>query len=107
MSAVGLPSAAIGGIKLGVSNVIPNTPCVFFSGRAAGAQPFFGGTLLVEQPVDRVFMVTSDLAGNAGTGFRIPLSEVGGIGYFQVWYRDPGAVQQVGLSDALRMHFLP
>jgi hypothetical protein len=103
----GIPSAAEDDFEVSVTDAEPNKAGIFFWGSGQQATPFYGGTKLVQGPVKRLPMVTTDANGDASVPIPIDLAMVGEQRNYQFWFRDPTGTWTIGLSDALEVVFCP
>jgi glucose/arabinose dehydrogenase len=92
--------------KLEMTDGPANRIAVLFVSLTQGASPFFGGTLVPGLPVLLTLSFVTNSDGDLNFG-NVP----GGGGpisvYTQIALDDPGATAGVGLSNALRLNYLP
>jgi hypothetical protein len=103
----GIPSRSGGGFTLEVRGGTPNANGVLFHGVTQAAQPFFGGTRYVANPVVRSGVLALDAQGALDIPISIDPAWVGSTRIFQFWYRDSAAPDGtgVGLTNAVRVSF--
>ncbi len=102
----GDPSAAAGSFVLTLENARAGQIAMLLEGDAPASVPFAGGRVLVAPVVVR----GRARIGNDGRAvITLPVmgAEVGTERCFQFLFRDPGAVERVGLSDALLVVYCP
>ncbi len=109
LDAKGIPSLAQDSWALLVSNAVPSVNGLAFYGTAAGSMPFFGGTLWVAPPLQRLPITTTDATGAVEIPVAIDPTWVGQERFFQFWFRDPTHPDgtTVGLSSAVQVRFCP
>ena len=120
ITATGVPSLSNpGGFVVSAAQMEPNNNgLMFFGTTGQGGAPFFGGTLCVSAPIYRLAVknlggsgpcsgaisyTLGDVKGSVGGPFVVP----GALVRCQVWYRDPPAAQDVGLSGGLEFLVCP
>jgi hypothetical protein len=105
----GIPSAAENDFDVTVSNAEPNKSGIFFYGSGQKSAPFYGGLKLVQPPVVRTPVITTDASGAAVLPVSIDPIMVGEQRNYQFWFRDPAHPDgtNVGLSDAVEVVFCP
>ena len=104
----GTASAFANDFRFVVSQAIPNKPGIGIQGAAGPASmPFFGGTLCLQAPIQRLGVVLLDSAGTVRMQFDVEPSLVGSTNWFQFWYRDPAHPDAtgVGLTQGLAVTF--
>jgi hypothetical protein len=103
----GIPSRSGGGFTLEVRGGTPHANGVLFHGVTQAAQPFFGGTRYVANPVVRSGVLALDAQGALDIPISIDPAWVGSTRIFQFWYRDSAAPDGtgVGLTNAVRVSF--
>jgi hypothetical protein len=116
------PSASIGsGFQIQASSLAVGVPAVFFYGTDGPlAQPFHGGTLCVQPPLQRakpqITLGTTGASGFASMDFNSwiasgvdPRLVAGRRVNLQLWYRDPGFAppDDIGLTSALEFRIGP
>lgn len=97
----GRPRVSTGDFALGLEDARPNAPGVLFWGLSPNSAPFLGGTLWVLRPLRRETTFRCDFAGGAYVPLAVTPSMVGTVRRYQMWYADPGASFNAGLSDAV------
>ena len=109
MSVRGFPSAAGNDFDISVTGAEPNKNGIFFFGAGAKSAPFFGGTLLVQGPLKRLPITTTDAAGGVTLPIAIDAAMSGEQRNYQFWFRDPTHPDgtNVGLSNAVEIVFCP
>lgn len=109
LSVRGFASSAGNDFDISVSSAEPNKNGVFFYGASAKSTPFFGGTLLVQGPVKRLPITTTDAQGAVTLPIAIDASMIGEQRNYQFWFRDPTHPDgtNVGLSNAVEIIFCP
>ena len=109
MSVRGIPAAAADDFDLTVDDAEPDKNGIFFYGAGPKSAPFFGGTLLVQGPLKRLPIVTTDAQGSVTLPVSIDAAMIGEQRNYQFWFRDPlhpdGTT--VGLSNAVEVVFCP
>lgn len=105
--AQGRAIVGIDDLQIGTGNGIPGAPGILFSGGAATAAPFFGGTLLVNRPLRREGMFVFDFLGGVTIPLPVRAPLVGQTRHYQLWYQDAGDPTGVGLSNAVRVTYCP
>ena len=103
----GLPSAAIGSMRIGTDGGIPGASGVLLSGSTRNTHPLAGGTLWVGGALRRERAFAFEPDGSIRVGIPIPPSVVGTTRHFQIWFVDAGDAFGVGLTDALTVGFCP
>ncbi len=107
MSFRGIPSAAEDDFEIHVSDALPNKNGIFFFGSGQQSTPFYGGTKLVQGPVQRLPITTTDVNGDVTLSIPIDAAMIGERRNYQFWFRDPSASWTIGLSDAIEVVFCP
>lgn len=97
----GRPRVSTGDFALGLENARPDAPGVLFWGLAPNSAPFLGGTLYVLRPLRRETTFRCDFGGSAYVPLAVTPALVGTVRRYQMWYADPGASFNAGLSDAV------
>jgi hypothetical protein len=103
----GIPSRSGGGFTLEVRGGTPHANGVLFHGVTQAAQPFFGGTRYVANPVVRSGVLALDAQGALDIPISIDPAWVDSTRIFQFWFRDSAAPDGtgVGLTNAVRVSF--
>ena len=103
----GTPSASSQDFEVTLAGALPGKIAIAFHGPAPANLPFFGGTLYVGPPQDRLPPKPIGPAGSVS--FPIPVAPwmAGLSDHFQVWFRDPAHPDgtAVGLSNALQVRW--
>jgi hypothetical protein len=107
LDVMGVPSLAPNQFNLKVENAVPGQNGLAFYGSAAASIPFFGGTLLVNPPLERLPVVTLDGTGSVVIPVPMDPAWVGQERFFQFWHRDPTHPDGTGvsLSSAVQARF--
>lgn len=110
----GSPSLSGPGLAMTGLHLVPNAPCVIFSGTQATGSPipFGNGLLCIAPPARRRAIKPTGPAGGVAFGPADALlagSTAGSVEHYQVWYRDPTAVCSGGfnLSNGFRVTVEP
>lgn len=105
--AQGRAVVGIDDLVIGTGSGIPNAAGILFSGGAATAAPFFGGTLLVNRPLRRERPFTFDFLGGVTLPLPVTPQLVGQTRHYQLWFQDAGDPLGVGLTNAVRVTYCP
>jgi hypothetical protein len=102
----GTPSFAAGSFTLTLEKARPGEIAVLLEGDAPQSVPFAGGKILValRHPIARA---TIRADGTASITLPVTSADVGTERCYQFLFRDPNAVQGIGLSDALLVDYCP
>lgn len=110
----GSPSLSGPGLAMTGFHLVPNAPCVIFSGANSPATPvvFGNGLLCVSPPIQRHAIKPTGPAGGVHFGAQDGLlnaASPGQVRTYQVWYRDPMAFCQGGfnLSNGFEFSVVP
>jgi hypothetical protein len=103
----GIASESVDDFGLRVLHGVPGVNGILFYGSASANLPFFGGTLLVAQPIVRTPIVQLDINGALSIPVAIDPSMVGHERFYQFWFRDPQQPDgtTVGLTNAVKVSF--
>jgi hypothetical protein len=101
----GTPSFAANNFVLTLSNAEANQNGLVFWGASQEAFPFFGGTLCIQQPLERGPLTNTGASGSMTYAETILIGMIGTTRYYQWWFRDPPDPATVGLSNALATTF--
>ncbi len=91
-------------LSLTLSNALPNALGGVFLGLTQGNAPFYGGTL-VPFPLQAAVYFNTGPAGEFGGGTLVSPGLIGAFAYLQAAVDDPGAVEGIALSNAIRARF--
>ena len=105
LTALTLPSATAGTFRLELRDALGSFGLLLESENRA-ATPFQGGTLYLAAPLRRVQPVSIQF-GLASIDVDAPADLIGRSRYYQVWFHDPGDPLGSGLSNGVRVTFLP
>jgi len=108
ISATGAPSYGAQGFSIELTSAVPaKVSLAIVSAVGPASQPFSGGTLCVQPPINRLPARSTSAAGSASEAVPITLAMVGGTRWYQFWFRDPAHPDGtgVGLSDGLAVTF--
>ncbi len=104
----GFPSAAENDFGISITEAEPNKNGIFFYGtNGRKNMPFKGGLMLVEGPLKRTSLMTTDAEGSLNLPIAIDASMIGEQRNYQFWFRDPASPKPYGLSDAIEIVFWP
>lgn len=110
----GSPSLSGPGLAMTGLHLVPNAPCVIFSGTQATGSPipFGNGLLCIAPPARRRAIKPTGPAGGVAFGPADGLlagSTPGSVEHYQIWYRDPTAICGGGfnLSNGFRVTVEP
>lgn len=101
-----LPSTAVGSFEVRLLGV-PGQTGILLAGAYRTTLPFQGGELLVAAPIARETAFDFDFVGVADLTLDVPAGMVGTSRYFQGWFQDPGASFGAGLTNGLKVTYLP
>ena len=108
ISSVGAPSYGAQGFSIELTAAVPaKVSLAIVSAVGPASQPFAGGTLCVQPPINRLPALVTSAAGTASEAVPITLSMVGGTRWYQFWFRDPAHPDGTGagLSNGLAVTF--
>ena len=105
VGSTGTPSLAANDFVVTLTGAEPNKNGLVFFGPVKAANPFFGGTKCVANPVKRTPVQTTSGTGTASFAVAIDPAMVGTTRNYQWWFRDPADPFTVGLSDGLSVDF--
>jgi len=103
--ALTLPSAHAGSFTVQLDQAIDGVGLLLEADHRAQV-PFQGGTLLLAAPLRRVGAMPI-LFGRGELDLDAPAHLVGTTRYYQAWFPDPGDPHGTGLSNGLRVTYLP
>jgi hypothetical protein len=106
IAASGDPSEAAGTFDLTLTGGRPNQLAVVFVGNGATSIPYADGFRLLTG-VTRGPSFTLDVNGDGSVAVPVDPGLAGSDRYYQIFYRDSGSTQNLGLSDGLYVEFCP
>ena len=114
----GFTSVSFGDFTLEVAGAVPNKPGFFYYGSAQSMVPIGDGFRCAGGTIGRLRPATNaDATGHNSRAVDFTVPPAGGGGpatilpgstwYFSYWYRDPGGVTHINLSNGLAVPFTP
>lgn len=100
------PSAHAGAFTMEVQGAT-GTVGMLLSSEGRANLPFQGGTLLVAAPIHRDAIFGIDIFGVGEVSLTTRIEAVGLTRHYQVWFRDTGDPFGSGLTNGLKVTFLP
>ena len=108
LTAISLPSTRVGSFHLQIRDGMPNRPGILMSSAERANLPFQGGTwLLGASDARRDVAFTLSFIGDAQLSVPSPPELLGTTRYFQAWFQDPGDSFGSGLTNGVRVTYLP
>lgn len=105
VSWLGTPSLLVNDFRVVVEKAAPFQNGVVFWGTAQDSQPFHGGSLLLGGSVFRRGTFTADVNGRAELAIPVVPTMVNTARNYQAIFRDPAAVDNYGVTNALHVEF--